>query len=488
MKNKIKFLPIITTMFFVLSAIFFSIFAYYDVYYGDVETEQLMFTLMKNEGTSPEMVKAVLPFIVIPAIIFITIFLYIYFSSRKGFTYKAISTKTKRWVAFILSIVMLFSTTTALFNSIGIGEFISYQFKDSTFIEDNYVNPKTTNIVFPENKKNVILLFTESMESSFASKEDGGILDVNVIPELTKLANENVHFSNTNKLGGALSGYGTTWTTAGIVAHTFGLPLKTLPNDYGDNESFLPNAYTLFEILKDNGYNLLSTKGSDIEFGGLGQMLKDHGNISHYDYYAAVEDGKIPEDYYRFWGYEDKKLFEYVKEQATELSSKSEPFMLMIETVDTHFPDGYVCDDCKTVFGDQYSNVLNCSDKQIYNFVEWCKTQMWYEDTVIIITGDHLTMKSNYIVDDDSYTRTTYNCFINSAITPDKSVTQNRQFGTIDMFPTILAAMGCKIEGEKLGLGTNLFSKSQTLYEKYGYDFVDKELRKKSMFYTSDLM
>ena len=35
---------------------------------------------------------------------------------------------------------------------------------------------------------------------------------------------------------------------------------------------------------------------------------------------------------------------------------------------------------------------------------------------------------------------------------------KNRQFTHMDMYPTTLAAMGFNIEGNKLALGTNLFS------------------------------
>ena len=51
------------------------------------------------------------------------------------------------------------------------------------------------------------------------------------------------------------------------------------------------------------------------------------------------------------------------------------------------------------------------------------------------------------------------------------------------MFPTTLAALGAQIEGDRLALGTNLFSSVETLEEKYGYDEVSDHLRQKSIFY-----
>ena len=78
-----------------------------------------------------------------------------------------------------------------------------------------------------------------------------------------------------------------------------------------------------------------------------------------------------------------------------------------------------------------------------------------------------------------------YNVFINSSINP---INTNREYILYDMFPTILASMGVKIEGDKLGLGTNLFSEEQNLIEKYGYDYINDELAKRSSFYTKNFV
>ena len=55
-----------------------------------------------------------------------------------------------------------------------------------------------------------------------------------------------------------------------------------------------------------------------------------------------------------------------------------------------------------------------------------------------------------------------------------------REYATIDNFPTTLAAMGVEIEGDRLGLGTNLFSDQDTLVERDGLDYVNTELQKAS--------
>jgi phosphoglycerol transferase len=56
------------------------------------------------------------------------------------------------------------------------------------------------------------------------------------------------------------------------------------------------------------------------------------------------------------------------------------------------------------------------------------------------------------------------------------------------MFPTVLAAIGCDIEGDRLGLGTNLFSAKPALCEEIGTKALDEELGKRSDYYDSEFM
>ena len=78
--------------------------------------------------------------------------------------------------------------------------------------------------------------------------------------------------------------------------------------------------------------------------------------------------------------------------------------------------------------------------------------------------------------------RTLYHCVINPAVqvqNPD----QNRVCTMLDLFPTTLAAMGFRVEGDRLGLGMNLLCGRPTLAEMLGLQTLDEELVKTSQFY-----
>ena len=460
--------------------------------WGLLSIDEIIFHLkVPLDGTNSDVVldgiNACVPLAVL--VLFLSIFLIIGLRNKHGKCMIAL---------FLVAVIACGSAGRAayeVYDELDVKEYLVSQKKESHFIEQNYVDPRTTKITFPEQKRNLIYIYLESMESTFASKEDGGGLDFNCIPELTKLAEENTNFSNTDKLGGGYPAYGGTWTMAGIFSETSGIPIKNSEQTddvnatLAEQSSFSSQARNLEDILADEGYNQCFMIGSDATFGGRRAYFESHGKgqTEICDYNTAKENGQIPEDYYVWWGYEDQKLFANAQEKLTELSSKDEPFNFTMLTVDTHFEDGYVCEQCQNEFGDnQYANVMACSSRQVDAFVKWIQQQPFYENTTIVISGDHLTMDSDFCNDvSEDYERSVYNVFINLPEGLDTSFekTHSREFATLDMFPTTLAAMGVTIEGDRLALGVNLFSDEQTLTEQYGRKGLDKELMKKSKFY-----
>ena len=362
---------------------------------------------------------------------------------------------------------------------------------DTEIYDKYYIDTATVELTFPEKKKNLVYIYMESMEMSLADESHGGGKSVNVIPELTDIALENDCFNgDTDILNGARSLYNSTWTIAGLVAQTSGLPLginHVLTNNINSISSFMPGATTLGDILEKEGYHNVFMLGSDAKFGNRDVYFKEHGNYDIDDYYWARNNNKLPDkSYYVWWGYEDDKLFTYAKEELTSLAESDEPFALSLLTVDTHFVDGYLCDDCPDTFTSQYSNVLACSSKKGSELVEWIESQPWGENTVIVINGDHLCMDSKYYEDmPDDYERKTYTAIINSS---KKEPDTTRLYSTMDLFPTTLSAMGVTIKGDRLGLGTDLYSDTPTLLEELGENYLNYELSLNSTFYDKNIL
>ena len=433
------------------------------------------------EGTNEDIILNYLQSCLVPTILVLLTAIILFISFRK---------KKNCYLYIVggvgISIIVTIASLIYTWNKLDVGNYLKNQKAESYFIEQYYVNPEETEITFPEVKRNLIYIYLESMEITYSDEENGGAFEENVIPELTQIAQDNEDFSGLDsELNGGYVFPGATWTMGAMFAHTSGLPLNISigANDMDTQDSFLPGITTLGDVLEQNGYSRTLMIGSDATFGGRALYFTDHGNYDLEDYNYAIEQGWIPEDYNVWWGYEDEKLFENAKNKLMELSVQEEPFDLTLLTVDTHFEDGYVCDICPDTFGDnQYANVMACSSKQVADFIDWIQQQDFYENTTIILAGDHLTMDSDFCdsVSED-YQRKVYTAILNSAVEPQSS--ERREFSTFDMFPTTLAALGAQIDGERLGLGTNLFSKLPTLTEQVGYEKEREEIQKRSRFF-----
>jgi phosphoglycerol transferase len=226
--------------------------------------------------------------------------------------------------------------------------------------------------------------------------------------------------------------------------------------------------------------------GSDATFGGRRLYYGEHGSFDIYDYNYASEQGFIPEGYKVFWGFEDERLFAWAKQLLPGIAASGEPFNLTMLTVDTHFEDGWVCDLCGDEFGDdQYANVMACSSRQVSEFVTWLSQQDFWENTTVIISGDHTTMDKDFCENVPStFQRRTLVSVINGAAEPEDPEA-TRTYSTLDLFPTTLAALGVKVQGDRLGLGTNLYGTRPTIVEQYGLDACRNALSGPSDFLAS---
>lgn len=389
-------------------------------------------------------------------------------------------------IAIVAGIILLILAA----HEVGLFMFVINLFRKSNFYEDNYVDTKSVELTFPEKKRNLIYIYVESLETTYTSKENGGNHKHDLIYPLSTYGLEHINFSHNQQLGGAKVVSGTGWTTGGIVAQSAGIPLLVPISQkrFSNKTDFFPGIYALGDILEDQGYNQEYLIGSDAIFGGREFYFKKHGNYKIFDLKSAYKDSKIPADYKEFWGYEDEKLFAFAKEEVTALAKEDKPFNFTMLTVDTHHPYGYKCHKCEDQYDERLSNIIACNCKQVGEFVEWIQQQPFYENTTIVITGDHLSMAAEYINDtyDKNYERTIFNSFINSPVEAQKM--KDRQFTSFDMFPTTLASMGVRMDTNQLGLGVNLFSEQETLLEKYGFDYMDQQLRKQSKLYKQKLL
>ena len=237
--------------------------------YKNVQFDQILYQVKSPiDGANGGIVANALLVTVLPGVLAaaLEIIVYIFLtgtlkdklSSFKAYiTYSATRVASffkKRYMA-LSSLVLVVSILTFIFR-LDIHVFIYNSFAESSFIEEHYVDPGEARITFPEEKRNLIYIYLESMENTFSDVEViGEKVHENPMPELSALREENISFSSNGGKYGAYSYVGTTWTASAMFAQTSGVPIKVAfdLNTYGMDGDFMPGITTLGDILSREG-------------------------------------------------------------------------------------------------------------------------------------------------------------------------------------------------------------------------------------------
>ncbi len=485
---------IICGILFTVAVTFIALSVWYVTTFN-MEFKALLYTLTSptegtGGGTIKEIIWACVPCAILGAAVYTVCAVII---ARKKPVFAIL-----RRVGAAVCVVALIGSAIATVYSFRIPKYLRTYGQNTDLYDRYFTDPNSVSITSKGKTKNLIYIYLESMENSFASIDLGGYQDgVNYIPGLTSLIKEGISFSD--KAEGLMGGFyaidgATSWTMAALLATSSGIPFSfpVGSNSMAQMAEFAPDLITIGDILEAKGYTQEFLCGSDATFGGRRNYFTQHGNYKIFDIFTAREKGYISKNYDNgFWGYEDKYLFQIAKDELTALAAGDKPFNFTMLTVDTHYPKGYECSECENTYDPdetydgQLKNALNCSDRMLTEFISWCKQQPFYKDTVIVISGDHPIMGSNKLelVEDVTGMRTMYNCILNTDTVPASGATVNRSFCGMDMFPTTLAAMGFNIQGDRLALGTNMFSGEQTLSEILGAENFAGEVVKHSDYY-----
>ena len=352
----------------------------------------------------------------------------------------------------------------------------------SMFFVENYVDPDSVIVAPPEQKRNLILIYLESLETTFSDRDHGGYQSVNLIPEITELAQQNLNFGKKNKkdIGGGFDALGSCFTYGAMHSRTLGIPSIV---DY-KKVHILHNYKSIYKILNDYGY----------------KQIFFQGNPGHYDKFQYfTKDQKIDEIYgpedliqrlnldsadlikkHGFKTVQDKDAFKFARQI---LDTIQEPFSLTFFTIDTHSPSGIYDPECvKSVDesneDERLKASIRCVSRELKSFLDALKTKSFYENTSVVVFGDHLFMGTSLV--EGFSDRKWVDVFINPSKTP--TLGENRLFSDIDMFPTILSSINFYIDGGRLGFGTDLFSDKKTLTETIGIDSFSQEVKKMPSF------
>lgn len=444
--------------------------------FGNVSFEQVIFHLVNPlKGTDIRLYYKGFGYAFFLPLFLTFLYMYPSWFVPKKFKGKIGKWQKSKWQARC-SILLFISSIVFQFYVLHIYQWYYGRMHPTTLFRDHYIEQKSEDITFNE-KRNAIIIYLESMEKTYA---DTTVFDKNYIPELTKLADQNVSFDRFYQFPG------TQWTIAGLVNGMCGIPLRIPMNGVRLDlfKTFLPSAVCVPEILKDHGYNTGIIIGSQLKFSGLDNLVSQHGFDKYWgskEIQKEKGDMSIKERGHG-WGYNDDAMFEFAKEKITLAANENKPFFYVLMTIDTHYPNAYFNPNICVHKENNFTDIASCSSALVNRFVDWIKAQPFAKDTAIVIVGDHIT-HGNDVYDTMSKTqnRQVINIFMNGSKKPIKET--GRHFGTFDFAPSILSFMGANLPKDAFGLGRDLFSATPTLTESMSVEEMGTELGKYSPEY-----
>jgi len=137
--------------------------------------------------------------------------------------------------------------------------------------------------------------------------------------------------------------------------------------------------------------------------------------------------------------------------------------------------DGYLTDKCigKTGLSPQAPNILHavkCTNMLVADFIHKAEADGLMANTVLVLQSDHLSAPSAVTDRLDKYERRNFFSLSGDGI-PSKTYTGLS--GTIDIFPTILDALGVPPPNGQAAFGVSLLGDRPTLAQELGQDQLD---------------
>jgi phosphoglycerol transferase MdoB-like AlkP superfamily enzyme len=218
---------------------------------------------------------------------------------------------------------------------------------------------------------NVIVIAWESFTEKATHISIG---NEEVTPQFNRLKKEGIYFSNVYAVGDR--------TNKGIPAILSGYP--SLPNTtIIHTPSKSGKLKVLSQLFKDRGYAAPFFYGGEPEFANIKSYLLHAGFdpiVSKSDFSSKDMNSK--------WGAHDGVVMNRVLD---DLNKSKKPFFATWLTLSSHepfetpVPVVFKGDDMESKF----LNSLHYTDAVIGEFIDRCSKQPWWNNTIVIITGDH---------------------------------------------------------------------------------------------------
>ncbi|GGM31582.1 lipoteichoic acid synthase-like YqgS [Paraliobacillus quinghaiensis] len=324
------------------------------------------------------------------------------------------------------------------------------------YVKGDTVNQDENNLFGVAEDKNVIFISLESVQSFVINNTLHG---EEITPFLNDLIDDSYYFENFYHQ----TEQGKTSDSEFLVENgMYPLPSGAVYFTHGQNKY---NATP--EILGEEGYTSAVFHANNESFWNRDVMYENIGIDHFYDVesYQVTDENKVG------WGLKDKDFFE---QSIKYLQALEEPYYTRFITLTNHYPFDLAEEDATIAKFDSNSKTLNqyfqtvrYTDEAVENFFEQLKIAGEYEDSIIVLMGDHYGISdfhnkamAQYLEKDEitAYDQVQLQrvpMYIHIPGEGGKVISNIA--GQIDVKPTLLNLLGIDNSGD-INFGTDLFS------------------------------
>ncbi len=323
----------------------------------------------------------------------------------------------------------------------------------------NYIDDETT----PDEKsdlfgiakdKNVIFISLESLQSFVINNTVNG---EEVTPFLNDLIDDSYYFENFYHQ----TAQGKTSDSEFIVENSlYPSPRGAVYFTHAQNDF-----HSLPEILGNNGYNSNVFHANNKSFWNRDVMYENTG----YDKFFDVNSYDVNEENSVGWGLKDKEFFSQSMKYLNELP---QPFYSKFITLTNHYPFDLEQEDATIEKYDSNSRTLNqyfqtvrYMDEAVEQFFNQLKESGLYEDSIIVLMGDHYGISDFHKKAMSTYLDKEYTDYQHIQlqrvpfyihIPGEEGKVMSEIAGQVDVKPTLLHLLGMDTSND-LSFGTDLF-------------------------------
>ncbi|MFB9273974.1 LTA synthase family protein [Cohnella cellulosilytica] len=313
--------------------------------------------------------------------------------------------------------------------------------------------------------KNVIVLQLEAFQNFLIDRTIDG---KEITPVMNKLAKDNFYFPHFYQQ----VGQGNTSDAEFVVNTSFYIPqYGAAAQEYGGLE--LPS---MPRKLAEHGYNTATFHTNDVQFWNRKELYKGLGFGRYYDAEFFGDEDLV------FFGSSDEVLYKKTADELLKMSQTGKPFYAQVISMSSHHP--FNIPDRKirfelperyrdTLVGD-YIQAQNYTDYALGQFIDRLKENGLWDDTVLVVYGDHLGLPIYSLTDHEKnlmeeiygYEYGFSEMMNIPLIVAASGVTEPQVLpqvgGQADLFPTIANLLGVSLKGH-IHFGQDLLNQTDNL-------------------------